>query len=388
MRSLHRARLLAQIGWFSITRLIINTGFRMVYPFLPVFARGMGVGIEDVTLAVTARSFLGLSAPFLGTLADWLGRRTSMLLGVAIFSFGFMMVLVWPVYPAFVIALLLGTAGKIIFDPSMQAYLGEKVPYHRRGLAIASTELGWSGAAIIGLPIIGWFIVRFGWVAPFPFLAVCGVICAFGVWRLVASKPSPKRMQGNPSPDYRLILTNHAAVGGLVLGVLLSTSNELINIVFGVWLESEFQVDISTLALAATVIGLSELGGEGAVAVLTDRIGKRKAIGIGCLLVAFSCLLLPLIGSNEIGALIGLFIAFIVFEFTFVSVIPLMSELVVEARATLLASYIASAALGRGLGALFGPILFQSGMIANAIAATLIALLAAFVLWRFVRVQS
>jgi predicted MFS family arabinose efflux permease len=297
-------------------------------------------------------------------------------------------VLIWPSYPAFIVALLLGAVGKIIFDPSMQAYLGERIPYEYRGVAIAATEFGWSTAAIVGLPVIGWLLIRFGWTTPFVFLAICGLVCALGIWRLVARQPSLRMDSNRTRLNYRLILTNRAATGGLLLGLLLSSCNELINIVFGVWLENEFQVAISTLGLAATVIGVSELGGEGAVALLTDRIGKRKAIGVGCLLVALSSLLLPIFGRNVTGALIGLSIAFIVFEFTFVSVIPLMTELVVEARATLLASFLASAALGRALGALVGPILFQFGLIANAVAASCLAVLAAFVLWRFVRVQS
>lgn len=388
MRSLSRTRLITQISWFTITRLIINTGFRMVYPFLPVFARGLGVGVESITLAVTARSFLGLTAPFLGSMGDSLGRKTSMLLGVGIFAAGFAAVVIWPVYPAFFIALLLGAVGKIIFDPSMQAYLGERVSYNQRGFAIATTELGWSGAAIIGLPLVGWIMVRFGWATPFPILAACGLVCGLVIWRLVARIPPSSQRRTNTNFPYRLIFHNTAALGGLFLGVLLSMSNELINIIFGVWLEGSFHVRVTTLGVAATIIGLSELGGEGAVAVITDRLGKRKAIGIGCILTAIFSLLLPVLGRTEPGAFVGLFLTFIVFEFTFVSVIPMMSELVIEARATLLASYIASAALGRGLGALFGPILFQNGIAANALGAAFLALLGGFVLWRFVRVQS
>jgi hypothetical protein len=35
-------RLRYQLAAFSLTRAVINTGFRMVYPFLPTFARGLG----------------------------------------------------------------------------------------------------------------------------------------------------------------------------------------------------------------------------------------------------------------------------------------------------------------------------------------------------------
>jgi len=37
-------------------RTVVNSGYRMVYPFLPVIARGLGVELSDLALAITARS--------------------------------------------------------------------------------------------------------------------------------------------------------------------------------------------------------------------------------------------------------------------------------------------------------------------------------------------
>jgi predicted MFS family arabinose efflux permease len=50
---------------------------------------------------------------------------------------------------------------------------------------------------------------------------------------------------------------------------------------FGVWLEDSFGLQIAALAGASAVIGLSELSGEGLVALLTDRIGKPRALVLG-----------------------------------------------------------------------------------------------------------
>jgi hypothetical protein len=94
------------------------------------------------------------------------------------------------------------------------------------------------------------------------------------------------------------------------------------------------------------------------------------------------------LGRGFIGALVGLFFFFITFEFTFVSILPIMTEIVPTARATLAASTFAAAAVGRALGALVSPTLFNYGiLLANAALATALAILALVVFRRFVRVE-
>ena len=58
-------RLRFQIGFFIAARTVLNTGFRMVYPFLPVFARNLGVDIKTMSLALTARATAGAFGPLL-----------------------------------------------------------------------------------------------------------------------------------------------------------------------------------------------------------------------------------------------------------------------------------------------------------------------------------
>jgi len=127
-------------------------------------------------LAITARSSLGILSPFIGSAGDSMGRKSAMLIGLSIFAGGSLVVLLWPSYIGFLIALLLGSLGKVIFDPAMQAYLGDRVPYSVRGRAIAITEIGWSGAALVGLPIVGWIIYRSNWAAPFPILGILAAL--------------------------------------------------------------------------------------------------------------------------------------------------------------------------------------------------------------------
>jgi len=107
------------------------------------------------------------------------------------------------------------------------------------------------------------------------------------------------------------------------------------------------------------VIGISELGGEGLVALTTDRLGKPRALMLGLSGNALAALLLPFIGRTEIGALVGLFLFYITFEYVMVSHIPMMTELVPEARATLLSFNLAGHSLGRMIGALLATFVYQ-----------------------------
>jgi predicted MFS family arabinose efflux permease len=126
-------------------------------------------------------------------------------------------------------------------------------------------------------------------------------------------------------------------------------------------LEGAFKAKITALAVASVVIGVSELTGEVLVGGLVDRIGKRRAVTIGLVVSGLVFLALPLIGQTLPGALVGLFFIYLTFEFTVVSSIPLLTEVMPQARATFMSLVIAAMALGRAGGALIVPLLFGAG---------------------------
>jgi predicted MFS family arabinose efflux permease len=158
--------------------------------------------------------------------------------------------------------------------------------------------------------------------------------------------------------------------------LLTSAGNELVNIVFGVWLEDSFGLKIAALGLAAAVIGISELTGEGLVAAFVDRIGKPRAVAFGLAANTLAALLLPWLGRTEPGALLGLFLFYFTFEFTMVSLIPMMTEVLPTARATMMAFNIAAFSLGRAIGAPLAPLLYSHGFWATALGAAVFNLAA------------
>ena len=71
-----------------LLRTILNTAHRMVYPFLPIFARGLGVDISTMSLLMTVRSLIGVTSPLFAPIADRRGRDFGMLLGALVFTLG------------------------------------------------------------------------------------------------------------------------------------------------------------------------------------------------------------------------------------------------------------------------------------------------------------
>jgi predicted MFS family arabinose efflux permease len=298
------------------------------------------------------------------------------------------LVVLRPSYPIFFLTLILTTLGKYMFDPHMQGYLGDRVPYERRGLALAVTELGWSFAFIIGIPFMGFLISRGGWLSPFGTLSILGLISITLISKIIPPHSDDRVKWAQMWGNFTQVLRHPPALTALSIGLAISAGNEVINLVFGVWLENTFGLQILALSGAAAAIGLAELGGESLMGGITDRMGKERSIGWGLAANCLAAAIFPILGQSLSGAVIALFLFYITFEFTLVAIIPMMTEIMPNARVTLMAFNVAGLSLGRAIGALAASPLYQFGIAGSAVAAiffNLIALLRLIRLWKKTR---
>jgi predicted MFS family arabinose efflux permease len=366
-------RLTLPLRWqmilFMIIRLAVNINTRMVYPFLAVFARGLGVDITTLSLALTARSLTGMATPLLGPIGDRYGRKASMMLGMGTFGTAMAMVIVWPTYPIFFLSVVLGFLGMYIYLPALQAYLGDAIPYQERGQAMAITELGWSLSFILGIPLVGFLISRYGWQAPFPMLACAGVLAVGVVAWLIPPIHSTPQSGKSVLHNIRSALTYPSVLAAMFLSLAFTSANEVVNVMFGVWMEDSFGLKVAALGAASAIIGFSELGAEALSAGLVDRLGKERSVAIGLGLNALVALALPWLGRSLLGAEVGLGLFFLTFEFAIVCSLTMMTEVLPTARATLMGMNLAAFALGRAIGDLLGPQLYHFGFWANALVA-------------------
>ena len=378
--SRHRLSLRLQVILFAAVRMIVNIATRMVYPFLNAFATGLGVDLASVSLALTSRSITGAFSPFITPIADRRGRKLSMLLGLGMFTISSLMLVLWPTFLSFFISVNLSFLGMYVYVSSTEAYLGDHVRESRRGLALAMVEWGWALAFIIGMPLVGWLMDRKGWQAPFPILTVFGVISMILIAWLIPNMRPPCSENGGMLASLKQVYKNPAARAALLMSLFLVAANEAINLVFGVWLENSFGLKLAALGAASVFIGVSELAGESLGGVLSDRIGRKRSIWLGMIFIALVAAALPFIGQNRVGAYAGLFLFYLAFEFAFVAAQPLLTNLVPEARATMMGVNKTALSLGRMAGNLAAPFLFTIGFWANCVAAIVFVILAAIAL--------
>jgi predicted MFS family arabinose efflux permease len=379
-------QLTIQLILFLAVRTFFNTAFRMIYPFQQDIAAGVGVSLQSLQQAIAARNFLGVFSPIFGAIGDSRGRKFAMVGGIVLFAISVILVVLIPTFPVLVISLFLTSVAKFTFDPALYAYLSDRIPYERRGLAIGVIEFGWSGAFLLGVPFASFLIVRAGWISPFVALSIIAVASVVLLWNLLPSDHS--RAASNRvsmRQGFMTVIRSRSAVGALFVAAVIMLSNELVNINFSSWMRQSFGWDTTELAVTATVIGIAELIAEIAVAGLIDRLGKRRAVAIGFVLYALSSFLIPALGITPNGALVALFFFYFAFEFTLVCSLPLMTEIVPAARATFMATMAAFHSIGRVIGTLWGPALFVDNILMVSLWAGALNIVALVVLLILVR---
>lgn len=376
MPSLSRAKLNFNVGLFSFSRLAINTSLRMVYPFIAIFASGMHVDVSMISLALAISMITSAAAPFLAPIADQRGRKSGMLIGLLIYLAGVLAAALFPSYLTFLFSILLGNLGNNLFAPALQAYLGDHVPYEKRGLYLTITEIPWALSFILMIPLIGVMLTHLTWYSPFWLLAGLAALMLVLIAVFVPSDRPASAEAVTFFADLKKVLTSRSALFGMAMGFLIVAGNEVVNVVFGVWIQDSFGLEIAALGAASAIIGFSELTGEGITAYLADHLGKERAVTLGLILSSLAVVTLPWLGRSEIGALIWLFLFYFTFEIMVVSSLPLMTEVMPAARATMMALFLAALSLGRAAGDLLAPTLYQTGFWLNAAACLVFNVLA------------
>ncbi|MBN1660283.1 MAG: MFS transporter [Anaerolineae bacterium] len=392
----------AQLAVIFVARTVLNTGYRIIYPFLPAIARGLGVSLATATGLVSMRLISGLVAPFIGPLADRQSRRRTMVAAMIAFALACAL-LVWggSLAAGGVMLALAGTAfallgiSKVVFDPAVHAYMGDSVPYTRRARAVGTVELAWSGAWLLGVPATGFLMESMGWQAPWIVLVGLGLGGAILIQIGLPMGHPPTPVGGHPRGVRATLaswsrLVRRPRVAWLLLtSLMLTMAQEIPFIVYGAWLESSFGLSLSTLGLASIVVGVVEAVAELGTTVFTDRLGKQRSVLLGLAAMAAGLALLPVAaGQGLVPALAGFALVTVAFEFGIVSLIPLATELVPEARASLLSLNVTAFSLGRMGGAVVGGWLWSwglEGIAPHAAAGAVCALLAGAAVWRGLR---
>jgi predicted MFS family arabinose efflux permease len=162
-------------------------------------------------------------------------------------------------------------------------------------------------------------------------------------------------------------------------------SGEIIIIGYEAWFKATFALSVGALATLAIYISIAEFVGEFGVVGLADRVGRRRLGLVSLSACAVFCLILPQLGASlplATAALVGMFIAF---EMAIVAVISLATDVLPEARGTMMASLIGALAGSRAVGTIIGGALLRAGGFAvNGVVSTVLTIAAVLLIVGFV----
>jgi MFS transporter, DHA1 family, inner membrane transport protein len=356
--------LAGRIAVVTFSRVLLNTSRRFVYTFAPTLSRAYHVPLTAITSLIAINQGTSLMGIFFAPLGDRFGYRSVMLWAMALLTAGMLAAGVLPVFGTLVVALLLAGLSKSLFDPAIQAYVAVRVPYQRRGLVIGILELAWAGSTILGIPLAGLMMAGYGLPVTFLSFAAVSLLSFVLIRTLIPADPpasvSPIRWQ-QTLMLLKTLRHNRSAIGLMGFSFCAAAANDNLFVVYAAWLEQDFGLGLVALGLGTSVIGAAEISGELLTAGLADRIGLKRSVIIGLLTSAAAYLLLPLAVNSLFSALVGLFLVFLTFEFMIVTSISLCTELIPEARATMMAAFYSTAGIGRVAGSIMGGRLWLAG---------------------------
>ena len=160
----------------------------------PAFVQDIGIAYNNPAWTALAQAMSSAAcAPILGKVGDVIGRRTTLLLGIAVFTLGnilsaFAGSLLFMLVARFTVGI--GTAA---MGPVILAYIATEFPQDKIAKGFSLYMLLSSASVIIGPTLGGLIVSAYGWRA---MLWVCVDIC-FGVFAACVltsrNQPSPKR---------------------------------------------------------------------------------------------------------------------------------------------------------------------------------------------------
>lgn len=344
-------------------RLSASASLRMVYPFLPVIARGLHVSPGHVAGVIAVRNLGALTSPLSATAAERYGRRTVMTVGVGIVGIASLMVAATDIFLVAAIAMIVVGIARPGLDLATQAWFADRVPYTERGRVYGISELNWSLSLLV-VPLAAYLIVVGDWRAPF--LLVAGMAAVGTIWIARTIPPDSTdagRGEARLTIDRRLLRV-------MCCVALFNLAAEVIFVVYGQWLETSLGLSVAGIGAFTLGILVAEFIGAGLVAVVADSFGLKRMWVAAIAASVLMYLSFPFVGGSVIGGLAVVILWIVSYEVSFVASVPFISEMS-QARDKVLSGVFLSVGVGRALGAAVAQPVFAAGGIAlsGAIAA-------------------
>jgi ACDE family multidrug resistance protein len=294
---------------------IIMLGFGILAPVLPLYARTFGVGYDEVGILTSSFALTRLAFDLVaGRMVDRFGERAMASAGALVLSMSSAAAALAPTFGWLVIFRAIGGVGSSVFFAALFSYLMRTVPGDRMGRAMAGFYGSFNLGFIVGPPLGGLLVNRFGYVSPlWVYAATCAAAAA--VYLRLIRTLAPRTHDGDRRGAIRRLPWGRAFVAVLacefaalwVVGALYLTLLSL----FGT---EELGLSAFDVTVGLSVASLTEFFVLFPAGSVADRRGRKHVLVPGLILLICGVPLFALmhgltgfwVGLGFVGVLTGL----------------------------------------------------------------------------------
>lgn len=378
---------------FTLWLLVFSSASQtmILSPILPMIGDQLGIADAMLGTLVSVYSIMvGICAILAGPVSDRIGRRRILILGTGTMTLALALHGFVTGYLSFLaVRVFAGSAGGILSGAAV-SYIGDYFPYEQRGWATGWVMSGAAFGQIFGIPLGILMASRWGFRSPFYLFAVTMALTVL-LLALRVPQPNVRRSEQGLSvrkaaSDYMQMLRRPEIRWAAIAFFMMFLGVSIFVIYLPTWLERDLGVTGDQIAIMFLIGGIANVLTGPQVGKLSDRIGRKGIILLGC--VGLSILMLSTVHvvTSARSAYVFFFFLMILVAMRISPFSALLTALVSdERRGSLMSLTVALGQVGFALGgAVAGPLFADVGYASNTVLAAAAVLSMGLIVWFFV----
>jgi len=297
--------------WFMFAMVLANVASAMYPMLMPIYLTELGASITQVGLIFTLTSVVVLILQiFGGWVSDSIGRLRSIAIGSVGGIFGFVAVLLAPTWQWMLAALCVLQFPYALVGPSFGAFIAENSTTENRGKVYGITDTIFQITGVIGPPVGGLLVGRYGFKMMF---LVSGSLYALAailrIWMAstvrTTSEANPRKLSTSSLKTSVKTMFGMILGGGVLTWIFVTdgvrdTAFRLSGELQPLYLEQVAGMTVEQIGILGSIFSIAMMFTPILSGKMVDKYGERVPISLGFLLV-FCAFMIFLQVDNFVG---------------------------------------------------------------------------------------
>lgn len=280
----------------------IGCGVMVVSGALNDISADMHVSVSAVGhLIAVAAVMMGIGAPIMATLFSRVDRRYLLAGSLVWYGLGHLACALAPHYDWLLPIRALTVLAAAVFTPQAAAAIGLLSPTASRGRAITFVFLGWSMAAVAGMPLAAWIGERLGWQTAMAMVGIGSLLVSVIVFRTL---PRGLKPPATSLEAWKSVLMSPVLLGTVLVTALQSAGQMTMVAFSAAYLKSLFSASPEEISTLLAYFGAMSMLGVLILNRWIDRITPPRAVNLTLCLMWVSMCLWPVASSLPALALV------------------------------------------------------------------------------------